>query len=248
MNVKYLIRLDDACPKMDREKWQRMEDLLDCYGIKPLVGIIPANDDPDTMIDEFDSEFWHKAHLWETKGWQIALHGYSHVCDSNDGMKGLNPMWQRSEFSGISLNEQRRRIRQGYAILKEHGFTPRYFFAPSHTFDENTLEALRLETGICFICDTIGRYPYRKDGFCFIPQISGHAAKMYRESILSVSIPISWTMEPLLGWRCFFSGTLGLLLVLQILILGMFPVRHLLTNCFRGCFLHKGKSGDCIEI
>lgn len=178
MNVKYLIRLDDACPNMDKEKWQRMEDLLDCYGIKPLVGIIPANDDPDTMIDEFDSEFWHKAHLWVTKGWQIALHGYSHVCDSNGGMRGLNPMWKRSEFAGVPLDEQRRRIRQGYTILKEHGFTPRYFFAPSHTFDENTLEALRLETGICFICDTIGRYPYRKDGFCFIPQISGHAAKM----------------------------------------------------------------------
>lgn len=178
MNVKYLIRLDDACPNMDRAKWQRMETLLDRYDIKPLVGIIPANDDSDTMIDEVDPEFWDKAHLWEKKGWQIALHGYSHVCDSNDGMQGLNPMWQRSEFAGIALGEQRRRIRMGYSILKEHGFTPQYFFAPSHTFDDNTLEALRQETDIRIISDTIGRYPYCKDDFFYIPQISGHAAKM----------------------------------------------------------------------
>ncbi len=178
MKLQYLVRLDDACPTMDRAKWQRMEKLLDCYNIKPLVGIIPANDDPDTMIDNADPDFWNKAHLWEGKGWQIALHGFSHVCDSNDGMQGLNPMWQRSEFVGISLHEQRRRIRQGYTILKEQGFSPHYFFAPSHTFDEITLEALRQETDIRIVSDTIGRYPYLKDDFFFIPQILGHAAKI----------------------------------------------------------------------
>lgn len=178
MHVQYLIRLDDACPMMDYQKWQRMEDLLDHYGIRPMVGIIPANNDSDTMIDAYDSSFWEKAKVWESKGWCVALHGYSHVCDSDGGMKGLNPMWQRSEFAGISLDEQRKRIRQGAAILKEHGFQLRYFFAPSHTFDRNTLEALCLETDIRVISDTIGRYPYRCGDFVFIPQIVGHAVKM----------------------------------------------------------------------
>ena len=128
--TRYLIRLDDACPYMDRVKWQRMENILDKYGVKPLVGIIPANADLKTMIDPDDNNFWVKAHSWVKKGWSIALHGYDHVCISDDGMKGLNPFWRRSEFAGLSLELQREKIRNGYAVLKEQGFEPKYFFAP----------------------------------------------------------------------------------------------------------------------
>lgn len=181
--TRYLIRLDDACPYMDRAKWQRMEDILDKFGVKPLVGIIPANADPKTMIDPEDADFWEKAHFWEKKGWSIALHGYDHVCITDGGMKGLNPFWRRSEFAGLPLEQQREKISNGYAILKEHSFEPKYFFAPSHTFDENTLEALRQETGIKIISDTIGRYPYKKRDFLFIPQISGHCVKMLASGI-----------------------------------------------------------------
>ena len=69
MTVQYLIRLDDACPMMDHQKWQHMEDLLDQYSIRPMVGIIPNNTDSDTMIDEADAAFWIKAKAWESKGW-----------------------------------------------------------------------------------------------------------------------------------------------------------------------------------
>lgn len=40
---QYILRLDDASDYMDVKKWQRMEELLDRHGIKPLVGIIPDN-------------------------------------------------------------------------------------------------------------------------------------------------------------------------------------------------------------
>lgn len=33
---RYIMRLDDASEYMDVEKWQRMENLLDKYGIKPM--------------------------------------------------------------------------------------------------------------------------------------------------------------------------------------------------------------------
>ena len=62
--------------------------------------------------------------------------------------------------------------------MKEHRLHPKYFFAPSHTFDENTLVALREETSIRIISDTIALKPYRKNDFTFIPQISGHCVKM----------------------------------------------------------------------
>lgn len=175
---KYLLRLDDACPYMDANKWQRMEDILYKYDIKPLVGIIPANADVKTMIAPEDLSFWDKVLRWIDKGWDIALHGYDHVCVSEGGMKGLNPMWKRSEFAGLPMERQREKIRKGYAILKSKGHSPKYFFAPSHTFDENTLEALYQETDIRIISDTIALKPYKRGNFTFIPQITGHCVKM----------------------------------------------------------------------
>lgn len=58
MKRQYLIRLDDACPTMNSRKWQRMEDILDRYDVKPMVGVIPANNDPKQMIDSPDGKFW----------------------------------------------------------------------------------------------------------------------------------------------------------------------------------------------
>lgn len=43
----YVIRLDDACPTMNHANWNRMEYLLDKYSVRPIVGVIPENQDPD---------------------------------------------------------------------------------------------------------------------------------------------------------------------------------------------------------
>ena len=177
-NNQYLIRLDDACPTLDREKWLRMEKLLGQFDIKPMVGVIPDNRDEKQLLDTPDPEFWHKVKSWQDKGWEIALHGYDHCYVSDKGQCGLNPIWKRSEFSGLPLVEQKEKIRKGVTIMREHGFNPKYFFAPSHTFDENTLTALREESDIRIISDTVGRYPYKKDDFWFVPQITGHCVKM----------------------------------------------------------------------
>lgn len=182
---EYLIRLDDACPTMDVQKWQRMEDMLDAYGVKPMVGVIPANADPKQQIDTADPLFWDKVKKWEKKGWAIALHGYDHCFISDAGMQGLNPLWARSEFSGVSLEQQKEKIRNGLAIFRENGIDPKYFFAPAHTYDKNTLQALRDESNIRVISDTIATKPYREGDFVFIPQLGGHCAEM--------KIPGIWT-------------------------------------------------------
>jgi predicted deacetylase len=169
----YLIRLDDACPSMHYENWGRMESLLDKYGIKPMVGVIPHNQDPKQQIDSEDDSFWLYVKKWEQKGWAVALHGYNHCYTSQMGLKGLNPMWKKSEFAGLPLEEQKMKIREGVQFLREHGIDPKYFFAPSHTFDENTLNALREESSIRLISDTIATGPYRYKDFIFIPQFSG---------------------------------------------------------------------------
>lgn len=172
----YLIRLDDASDHMDIAKWAKTEQLLDEYGIKPLVGVIPLNRDPVLLPFPEDPGFWEKARRWQAKGWRIALHGYDHVFCSKDG--GMNPVHKNSEFAGVSLDIQREKIRSGLAVLAENGLVPTVFFAPGHTFDENTLEALRLESDIRIISDTVANDTYCRYGFTFIPQQSGRVREL----------------------------------------------------------------------
>lgn len=172
----YLIRLDDASDHMNVERWDRVEQLLDENGIKPLVGVIPMNRDPRLLEFPEDPAFWEKAKAWREKGWRIALHGYEHVYSSN--CAGINPVHSRSEFAGHPLQKQRQMIREGLRILQEKGLNPDVFFAPSHTFDWNTLEALRLESGIRTISDTVANDTYCLRGFTFIPQQAGRVRKL----------------------------------------------------------------------
>jgi predicted deacetylase len=168
----FLIRLDDACPTMDKNNWTRIEQMLDKFNIKPLVGIIPDNKDVRQEINEVDPEFWDKVRFWQKKGWTLALHGYDHVYKTEKG--GINPVHKRSEFAGLSLNDQTEKIEKGLSVLKEQMVDVNYFFAPSHTFDKNTLKALHLKSDIKKISDTFARFPYVRDNFIFYPQQFGN--------------------------------------------------------------------------
>lgn len=172
----YLLRLDDASEHMDTEKWTRMEKLLDKYGIKPIFGIIPHNEDPQLVVYEKDPAFWDWARQKIEEGWTPAMHGYSHCFETKEG--GINPVNRYSEFAGVSYERQCEKIKNGYRILIEHEINPEIFFAPAHTFDENTLKALETETPIRVISDTIANDVYYKEPFYFIPQQSGSVRKL----------------------------------------------------------------------
>ena len=174
--TSYLIRFDDACPTMKKDNWARIEALMDKYEIKPIVGIIPLNEDATQFFDKEDLAFWNKVQVWQNKGWEIAMHGYCHQYISKQG--GLNPMWHRSEFAGVPLDLQKDKIRNGVQIFKNHHVNISIFSAPSHTFDENTLQALIEESDIRIISDTIALRPYKDEMFTFIPQICGHCMRM----------------------------------------------------------------------
>ena len=45
MDARYLISLDDACPQLHHEKWNKIEEIFDIFDIKPIVAIIPDNKD-----------------------------------------------------------------------------------------------------------------------------------------------------------------------------------------------------------
>lgn len=172
----YLLRLDDASEFMSFDKWSRMENLLDKYGIKPIYGIIPENNDPELLGYGKIEGFWQLMSKWKDKGWTPALHGFTHVFETNEG--GINPVNFRSEYAGLTLERQKYKIREGYKILKQHNLEPLIFFAPAHTFDDNTLKALKEETSIRIISDTIASDIYFQDDFYFIPQQSGHCRKL----------------------------------------------------------------------
>lgn len=172
----YIIRLDDAADRMDCKKWDRMEALLDKYDIKPLVGVIPNCKDEMMNIYDCDPDFWNKVHQWDAKGWTIALHGYEHVYCTTDG--GINPVNKRSEFAGLSLEQQKNKIKKGVEIFRRNEVEPKVFFAPSHTFDLNTIEALKQESNIRIISDTVANKPYSQYDMTFVPQQSGKVRKL----------------------------------------------------------------------
>ena len=175
--ARYILRLDDASEYMDIEKWNRMADLLDYYKIYPIFGIIPQNRDKN-LVEKYarNSTFWEWVHQRINKGWIPAMHGDEHRYVTTNG--GINPVNNKSEFAGLPYEEQCRKIKAGYEILKSHGITPEIFFAPAHTFDENTLLALRDMTPVRIISDTIAYDVYRKNGFWFVPQQSGRVRRL----------------------------------------------------------------------
>lgn len=171
--MAYLLRLDDAASKMNIKNWLRMEQLLKRFNIHPLIGVIPDIQDQQMSQYATDNNFWDRVREWDKSGWaEIALHGYQHVCTTKCG--GINPVNYRSEFAGVPYDKQAFMLYHGYNIMCSEGVVPRVFFAPSHTFDKNTLLALKNNTPIRIVSDTIAYDTYNKYGITFIPQQSGH--------------------------------------------------------------------------
>ena len=168
MRTEYIIRLDDACPTMDRNRWRRVEALLMEHEVKPIVAVVPENSDPDLIRGPRIERFWQQAQAWVAAGWMIALHGYSHTL--RPSAPGIVPGSGKSEFVGLSLEEQRRRIRDGLRTLQEQNIAPEAWVAPAHGMDMKTLEALRAESKIRLISDSYARRPLLRWGFTWLPQ------------------------------------------------------------------------------
>lgn len=168
---KYIIRLDDACQTMNHDNWNRIERILDQYNVCLIVGVIPDNQDPD-FVWEYDCQFWDKARTWQKKGWTIAMHGLHHNMFYHDPAG----YYQKShgvhtEYAGLPFDIQRNMIIEGISILKQNEVIPSGFFAPAHTYDLNTVKALKTSPEIQFVSDGYALWAYKKDGMVFIPAI-----------------------------------------------------------------------------
>ena len=164
----YILRLDDACPTMKRDIWFKFERILDEFQIKPIIGIIPDCKDPKLYYEKPMDDFWDWVKHLEQKGWIIAMHGYQHLYTTKDsGIVGLN---NYSEFAGLPYEIQAEKIKKAWNIFLSQGIKPKFWMAPAHSFDLNTLKVLKEFTDIEFITDGFAIFPYTAYGFKWLPQ------------------------------------------------------------------------------
>jgi predicted deacetylase len=167
LRAQYLLRFDDLCPTVHKHRWERLVGIVREFQIRPILAVVPDNQDRGLMRSPADPGFWEQMRELEAAGAAIALHGLTHLCTQHG--RNLIKLHRRSEFSGLPLEEQRQRIQMGLAILRGNGLNPRLWVAPRHGFDKTTLAALR-EEGIHYLSDGMARIPFLREGVVWIPQ------------------------------------------------------------------------------
>lgn len=154
---------------MHGENFSRARKLFERYNICPLFGVIPDNQDPELLrFPHFAADFWQEARNLIASGWDCAMHGYQHLSLSQDG--GLLGRNKHSEFSKLSYDAQLEKLRCGRELLQSRGIHTEVFMAPWHSFDHNTLMALK-QTGFRTVTDGVALFPYRYQDLLFVPQL-----------------------------------------------------------------------------
>ncbi len=96
------------------------------------------------------------------------MHGYQHLYETkNSGLIGLN---NYLEFAGLPYEVQAEKIKKAWEIFTDNGIRPKIWMAPAHSFDLNTLKALKEYTEIEYITDGFAVFPFTAYGFKWIPQ------------------------------------------------------------------------------
>ena len=197
---KIAIRIDDVVAEMDWVKFHRFEKLLDKYKICPLIGVVPMNGDHklegavDTRNAAFQNEEAYVGWLKEKQanGWVIAMHGCYHVYMTKQG--GLFPLNDFSEFAGVAYAKQKEKLEQGLRCLEKLGMRPEIFMAPGHSFDKNTLRALK-ECGFRYVTDGFGDAPYLREGLTFLPISFLRKQELKKENGVTTFVVHTWDMS-----------------------------------------------------
>ena len=170
-NTGILIRIDDIAENMNWDIMKKLELLFEKYSIKPVLGVVPNNQDNEFLEFPKKNDFWEQVRTWRNKGWEIAMHGYTHVydkiCKKSEDYFNYGG---GSEFTGHPLEIQTSRIKKGLKKFEDEKIKIRTFFAPNQTYDENTFIALK-NCGIQEVIDGYGLMPYTQNNMKFIPQL-----------------------------------------------------------------------------
>jgi len=183
-NTGFLVRLDDIAENQNWALMEKCEKLFDKYKIKPILGVIPNNIDEELLGYPKNEKFWDRVRSWKNKGWEIAMHGFSHEYIISTEKKDYFGYGGKSEFFGLSYEKQSEKIKNGLKKFDEEGIKIKTFFAPNHTYDLETFNAL-VDNGIKYIIDGYGLFPYQEKKLTFFPQL------FYNEILLPFGIQSS---------------------------------------------------------
>lgn len=164
--MKIAVRLDDITPDMNWDNFNFFRDLFKETGITPLLGIVPENQDENLTKGVEREDFFEVMRALGQEGYSFALHGCYHVYTTKKG--GLFPLNHFSEFAGVPYEKQKEMIEKGRDKLKAQGIVTDIFMAPAHSYDRNTLRALK-EAGFNKITDGFGDEPYHDFDMDFYP-------------------------------------------------------------------------------
>lgn len=155
------LRFDDYHQALDHDRWVDVLTRYDDRGLRGVIAVVPEYH--GERLSEDVVGFLHEL---RENGWELAQHGYRHE-DVGEG-RGGRLYDDRSEFVGLSLEEQRRKVGAGRDVLESHGIEPTTFVPPWHEYDRGTVRALAAEG---FDCVNEGRWPVPRtvEGVTLVP-------------------------------------------------------------------------------
>ncbi len=182
------MRFDDINPRMDWQRFLKIKDILEKYNISSILGVVPDCKDYNLMVSNDFPDYFNYLRRCKSFGDTIAQHGYQHLYDSIS--KGLFSNSLVSEFAGHDFKKQLKKLSQGKNILKKELLWDPIFMAPGHSFDENTLKALK-DLNFRIILDGFSLFPYIENKLIFIPQISSNPLPIIFPGISQLCIHIN---------------------------------------------------------
>ncbi len=148
--------------------WSEIEAALLEHRLKPILAVVPDNQDPVLRVAAPIQDFWQRARQWQARGWTLALHGFQHKYTAR--RSGLVTPRKLTEFAGLPAAEQEEKLRRGAEIFERQGIKPRVWIAPNDSFDRTTVSLLA-QFGIRIICDGYFRVPFVcRQKMVWIPQ------------------------------------------------------------------------------
>ena len=131
-----LFRNDDPAPWTDLEPLRAVNDLFIQHDVPVTQSIVPHDTNENENLDS-EHEVCHYLTELDTEHGELfenALHGFHHAHETD--------FHGGSEFGGLSYEEQRQKITDGYEILHECVDTAKIFVPPFNTYSTETVEIL----------------------------------------------------------------------------------------------------------
>ena len=189
---RYLMRFDDINSRMDWKKFFIIKKKLEKYNIKSILGVVPNCKDKNLTVCKPHKNYFEYLRYCKNYGDAICQHGYQHIYDSQ--FRGKFGSSNNSEFAGNSFEDQFIKLKKGKKILERESLWQPVFMAPAHSFDSNTIKALK-KLYFDTLLDGFSLFPYKENGIKFIPQISSKPLPFFVPGLSQLCVHVNTMNE-----------------------------------------------------